>query len=197
VRLAAHQKKARRQGAVIVFWDETGFLMLPTVQRTWAPRGDTPVLWHQLKHQRRLSAIGMISISPHRRRLGCYHFLWPEDALGDAVIVAVLRQMRRHFRRPIIVLWDRLASHRSAFVREYLARTPDLDVEYFPAYAPELNPVEALWADTKHHDLAQFCPHDLHELEEAADKALVRKTHDQHRIAGYIHEAELPIKLPA
>ncbi|MGE0377931.1 MAG: hypothetical protein AB7Q45_21160 [Planctomycetaceae bacterium] len=41
---------------MIVFWDETGFLMLPTVQRTWAPRGDTPRLWHQLKHQRRRSA---------------------------------------------------------------------------------------------------------------------------------------------
>lgn len=182
---------------MIVFWDETGFLMLPTVQRTWAPRGQTPLLWHQRKHQRRLSAIGMITVSPQRRRLGCYPFLWPEDAISDAVIVAVVRQMRRHFRRPIILLWDRLASHRSAFVQEYLARTPDLDAEYFPAYAPELNPVEALWADTKHHDLAQFCPHHLDELEQAADEALTRKTHDQPRIAGYIHEAELPIKLPA
>lgn len=180
-----------------VFWDETGFLMLPTIQRTWAPRGQRPFLWHQLKHQRRLSAIGMISISPQRRRLGCYHFLWPYDAIDDAVIVAVLRQMRRHFRRPIIVLWDRLQSHRSAFVQAYLARTPDLEVEYFPAYAPELNPVEALWSDTKQHDLAQFCPHELKELEHAADKALDRKTHDQHRIAGYIHEAELPLKLRA
>jgi transposase len=155
------------------------------------------VLWHQLKHQRRLSAIGMITLSPQQRRLGCYHFLWPDAAIDDAVLVAVLRQLRRHFRRPILLLWDRLPSHRSAFVQEYLARTPDLEVEYFPAYAPELNPVEALWADTKQHDLAQFCPHDLKELENAADKALDRKTHDQHRIAGYIREAELPMTLHA
>jgi transposase len=195
VRLAARQKKAHRQGAVIVFWDETGFLMLPTVQRTWGIRGQTPFLWHQLKHQRRISAIGMISISPHRRRLGCYHFLWPHDAIDDAVVVAVLRQLRRHFRRPIILLWDRLQAHRSGFVQAYLARTPDLDIEYFPAYAPELNPVEALWSDTKQHDLAQFCPHDLEELEHATEQALDHKIHDQHRIAGYIHQAELPIQL--
>ncbi|MGD9858402.1 MAG: hypothetical protein AB7U20_25970 [Planctomycetaceae bacterium] len=50
---------------------------------------------------------------------------------------------------------------------------------------------------SKHHDLAQFCPHDLEELEQAADDALIRKTHGQPRSAGYIHEAKLPIKLPA
>lgn len=180
---------------MIVFWDETGFLTLPTVERTWAPRGRTPILWHQLKHHQKISAIGMICVSPRRHRLGCYHFLWPHGAIDETVIVAVLKQLRRHFRRPIILLWDHLQAHRSAFVREYLARTPDLDIEYFPTYAPELNPIEALWSDTKQHDLVQFCPHNLAELERAVDTALDRKTHDQHRLASYIHQAELPMKL--
>lgn len=197
MRLAARQKKARCRGAVIVFWDETGFLTLPTVERTWAPRGETPVLWHQLKHHQKISAIGMLSVSPRRHRLGCYHFLWPHGVIDETVIVAVLKQLRRHFRRPVILLWDHLQAHRSAFVREYLARTPDLDVEYFPSYAPELNPIEALWSDTKQHDLIQVCPHNLNELEQTVNTALDRKTHDQHRLGGYIQQAKLPIKLPS
>lgn len=80
---------------MIVFWDETGFLMLRSVQRTWALRGQTPVLWHQLKHHQKISAIGMISVSPKKQRLGCYKFLWPHDSIDDTVIVAVLKQLRR------------------------------------------------------------------------------------------------------
>lgn len=167
--------------------------MLPTVQRTWAPRGHRPLLWRQLKHQCRISANGLICISPFQHRLNCYHFLWPHDAIDETVIVAVLRQMRRHFRQPIILLWDRLQVHRSAFVNDDMAHAPSLDIEHFPADAPELNPVEALWSDTKQHDLAQFCVHNLCELEHAVETALERKTHDQHRIAGYSHEAERPI----
>ena len=64
-----------------------------------------------------------------------------------------------------------------------------------PAYAPELNPVEYLWADTKTHDLAQFCPHDLDELTAATDTALGNKPHDQHRLAGYLRKSGLPLRL--
>ena len=129
------------------------------------------------------------------RRLGCYHLLQPDASIDETLIVAVLRQMRRHFQRPLIVLWDRLQAHRSHLVRNYLAATPDVHVEYFPPYAPELNPVEYLWADTKTHDLAQFCPHDLDELTAAADTALGNKPHDQHRLAGYLRKSSLPLRL--
>ena len=43
-RLAAHQKKARRQEASLALIDESGLLMAPLVRRTWAPRGQTPDL---------------------------------------------------------------------------------------------------------------------------------------------------------
>ena len=110
-------------------------------------------------------------------------------------MVAVLQQMRRHFRRPLVVVWDRLSAHRSAWVREFLRAHPDVHVEEFPAYAPELNPVEYLWADSKTHDLAQFCPYDLDELLTATDAALTKKSNDQHRLAGYLRKSGLPLRL--
>jgi putative transposase len=180
---------------VIAFWDESGFLMLPIVRSTWALRGQTPVLNHNAKRLPRASAIGMVTVSPGRRRLGCYYLLQPNSSIDEAVVVTVLGQMRRHFRSPIIVLWDRLHAHRSAYVREYLASMPELYVEYFPAYAPELNPVEYLWSDTKSHNLAQFCPHNIDELQTAANQALADKRHDQQRLAGYIHQAGLTMRL--
>ena len=118
--------------------------MLPIVRRTWASKGQTPVLHHNAKRMRTISAIGMLTLSPGRRRLGCYHVLQPDASIDETLIVAVLRQMRHHVRRPLIVLWDRLQAHRSHWVRNDLAARPDVHVEYFPTYAPELNPVEYL-----------------------------------------------------
>jgi transposase len=181
---------------VLAFWDESGFLMVPLVQRTWAPCGQTPQLAHRLVHHTRVSAVGILTVSPRRRRLGCYHFLQPRDSIDDTVVVAILRQMRRHFRRPIVLVWDRLSIHRSNSVTDYLQTVPDLQVEHFPAYAPELNPVEALWADAKCHDLAHFCPHDLAELEDTTSTALRSKHDDAARIAGYIRRTKLPLRLP-
>lgn len=169
--------------------------MLPVVRRSWALKGQTPRLPHNCRHHSRVSAIGLLSVSPARRRFGCYHLLQPVDSINDEMVVAVLRQMRRHFRGPVIVVWDRLQAHRSAFVQEYLSGVPDLHIEYFPPYCPELNPVEYLWADSKTHDLADFCPHNLDELFAATDQALSAKAGDQQRLAGYLRKAELPLRL--
>ncbi len=169
--------------------------MLPLVRRTWAPRGQTPVLAHNAKRLRRVSAVGMLSVSPQRRRLGCYYLLTPEASIDETIVVAVLKQLRRHFRGPVIVLWDRLQAHRSTHVRNYLASVSNLHVEYFPAYAPQLNPVEYLWSDAKLHDLAQFCPTTLDQLTTAVGKALTAKQRDQTRLAGYVRQAKLPMRL--
>ena len=43
------EKRARRQNALIVFEDESGVSLLPSVRATWAPRGQTPVLRHRVQ----------------------------------------------------------------------------------------------------------------------------------------------------
>src|SRR5439155_24148322 len=51
--LASAKKNAARQGRLIVFIDESGVSERPTRARTWAVKGETPVVqfhfnWHQL-----------------------------------------------------------------------------------------------------------------------------------------------------
>ena len=48
----------------------------------------------------------------------------------------------------------------------------NIEVHYLPAYAPELNPAEYIWAHLKQHELANFCPRDLWHLSEDARSAL-------------------------
>jgi hypothetical protein len=42
--LAGQQKKAEQDTATIIWVDEAGFYLLPMAVRTWAPRGQTPLL---------------------------------------------------------------------------------------------------------------------------------------------------------
>ena len=161
-------RRARRRRAHLVFLDESGFMLTPTVRRTLAPRGETPILKSWDRHDR-ISAISAVTVSPRRRRLGLYSRLLPDDAnVHGEDTVAFLRELRRQLPVPMTILWDRGNIHdRSRVVRAYLARHPEVVTEKLPSYAPETNPDESVWGHTKHGRLANFAPEDTAELRAA------------------------------
>jgi len=87
-----------------------------------------------------------------------------------------LKQMKRHLRgKPVILVWDRLPSHKSRRMLEYLhSQRHWLRVEWLPAYAPELNPVETLWSNLKGQELANHCAEELAEAVSALDTEMAR-----------------------
>ena len=101
--MAQGKKNAARLGAHIVFADESGFLLVPTVARTWAPRGKTPIHRHRQGQRDKLSVISGISVSPKRHHLGLYYLLFYEN-IGQEEVCVFLRELLRHLRGPIIVL---------------------------------------------------------------------------------------------
>jgi transposase len=71
------------------------------------------------------------------------------------------------------IIWDRLSAHRSKVTCNLIAEQGKrLWVEYLPGYAPELNPVEYIWAYWKQHALPNTCPKDYWSFSEAARRAL-------------------------
>jgi hypothetical protein len=86
-----------------------------------------------------------------------------DDHGKDAV--TFLAQLRAQLRGPMTILWDRSKIHkRSAVVRGYLARHPEIIIEDFPGYAPELNADEGVWGWTKYHRLPKCTPENSREL---------------------------------
>jgi hypothetical protein len=141
--MAAGKKNAARLGAHLVFIDESGFLLIPPVRCTWAPRGQTPILRHHYRHDR-VSVIGGLSVSSRRRRLGLYLACFTENIHGEEV-ATFLRHLLAHLPGPVIVVWDNAGIHRGAAVRALCRRVRRLHLEALPAYAPELNPAEGIW----------------------------------------------------
>jgi transposase len=142
----------------------------------------------------RISVISGISMSPTRKRLGLFGiFFW--DNIGQDEVVAFLRQVLRHLRGQLIALLDNSNTHRCAPLRELSRRIPRLHLEYFPSYAPDLNPDEAVWALLK-GKLANGRPDDLGDLEEQLQGEFRSLAGSQSKLRGCIQQSELPFSLP-
>lgn len=172
--MAGGKKNARRRRAWIVFEDESGVSERPAVRRTWAPRGETPVLTHAF-NWKHLSVATALAFRWDGRRSRLYFQTRPGSYSGVSLI-PVVRALRRHFRgAPVILIWDRLPAHRSRALGAYLLQQrPGLTLEWLPGYAPELNPVEYVWGNLKGQELANLCAADLGEAGGAVRTGMTR-----------------------
>lgn len=167
--MARDQKGAEAQQQTILFLDESGVYPLPSVARTYAPVGQTPIVreWCTRDH---LSAIS--AISPE----GKLYFQSQAHAMDSSDVVAFLEHLRREVSGRMVIIWDGAPIHRSQVIREFLAHgaAQRLHLERLPAYAPELNPGEGLWQQLKGVELRNVCcfniPHLSHELRDAVQR---------------------------
>ena len=77
---------------------------------------------------------------------------------SSATSAAFLKHLRANHPGPLIVIWDNGPAHGGDAVREYLA-TPDLALRVLrlPAYSPDFNPDEAIWAWAREEVTANTC----------------------------------------
>jgi transposase len=162
-----------------VFWDESGASLLPVTRRTWAPRGCTPVIRHRFNWKRASMAAGLCYGSRGGgARLAFHHQV---GAYDTETLIGALDQLRQFLGgQKATLLWDGLPAHRSQAMGAWLRRQRSwLVVEPLPAYAPELNPVEALWSSLKGVELANLAGDTLEEVIAAAERGIqrIRATH--------------------
>ena len=156
------------------------------MQRTWAPVGQTPVLRHSYRRER-LSVIGGLSVSPARKRLGLYFQIYPWNVTA-ADMVRYFAELLRHLRGPVVALLDGCSIHRERKVVEFCSHHRRLQVEWFPACAPELNPEEYVWTQTK-RKVSNACVENRDDLLELAVDALCDVKQSQPLLASCLAHA--------
>ena len=183
---------ARDRHAHLVFLDESGYMLTPTVRRTWAPKGNGAIL-NCFDRRDRLSAISCLTVSPKAGRLNLYFRLLPHNVKGPDV-VDFLRELKNTLSNPFTVVWDRGAVHdKSRDVQMFLAEHPEILTEKFPAYAPELNPDELVWSWTKYGRLANLAADNTDILaEHVIDELIYLKQHPE-LLASFVTKTELPL----
>ena len=96
--------------------------------------------------------------------------------------------------QPVTVLWDNLGAHHAGELDAWGKGQPWLAVEYLPAYAPELNPVEGLWANLKDVELANLPGASLIEVADQARHGIQRVCTSDTLVAGFLAHTGLALE---
>jgi transposase len=166
-----------------LFVDQSGFYLLPTVVRTYAPVGQTPILHEQLTRDH-LSVISGITLE------GKLYMMEQERAFKGEDVVRFLRHLMRRIPGKMLIIWDGSPIHRGRAVKDFLAggASRRLMLEQLPGYAPDLNPDEGVWKHLKCVELKNLCCQSLSELKIELRKAKERLRHKKHVILGCIRQ---------
>jgi transposase len=193
--VAQDQKGAAERHAWLAFLDESGVSLLPVTRRTWSPKGTTPILRHRCNWRRAsmAAALGYHASDAGRGPRLCFHV--QQDSYDTASLIEVLTQLKAFYvGEQVVLLWDGLGAHWSHDMRAWLEGQQGwLEVERMPAYAPELNPVEFLWANLKGVELANFAGDQLVQVVDATERGIRRVCHDQQLVWSFLAHTGLAL----
>ena len=158
--MACTEKKWLREGRTILFADEAAIYLLPALVRTWAPKGERPVLreWWSRDH---LSAAAAVSEG------GAFYFQSQREAFDGEDVTAFLDYLLGEIPGSIGLVWDGAAIHHGEKVREWLSKggAARIELAILPAYSPDLNPTEGVWSYLKEVLLANITCMNLSQLQ--------------------------------
>jgi putative transposase len=167
--------------------------MMPTVRTTQAPVGRTPVLAHRAVHREKVSVAASLWKTQRRNQVRLHYWAYPNTYVTAEDYADYLRDlMQERFRaQPVLLLHDEGHMHWGEPVDEILEDFPLLSLEFMPTYAPELNPVEAVWNYLQCDQLANFAPIDALHLATALNLALLPLHNDQARLQSFLAASPL------
>ncbi len=177
--MAFSEKKWVEEGRTILFVDESGFYLLPSLVRTWSPVGHRPVLreWVSRDH---LSAICGIT------ECGQLYLVQQEKAFDGDGVVGFLKQLLEQIPGRLGIVWDAAPIHRGEVMRQFLAGggAARIELAMLPGYSPELNPAEGVWSYLKGVLLANVVCHNLSQLWQVLADAVTRLKADPFIVQG-------------
>lgn len=162
------KQQAAEKRALIFFEDESGVRLTPTVGKTWAPIGKTPIIRVTGK---RASICVMSAVNS----AGRLFFSIPTRTINADVFIAFLKDLLNEYpRRKLFVIADKASPHIAAATRKFADSQPRLELFYLPSYSPDFNPDEEVWNHLKNHELKGHNAQNKKGLRRKTTKALRR-----------------------
>lgn len=171
--------EAKSSKAEILFWDESGFRADAVHGKTWAKRGQTPVVDRPGQRQS-ISAASAVSAK------GAFWFATYKGGLTGELFVELLKKLMKGRKRPVRLVVDGLPAHKKSIVKEYVASTlGKLTLHFLPGYAPDLNPDELVWSHAKRTGVARSPLRAGESLQCRVDDQLQQIANDPHLVRSF------------
>ncbi len=170
--------------------------MSPYVRRTWSPQGETPLLYERRRRYDKVSAIAGLCCTPSGANPKLYFRLHPGENIKAVHVVAFLSALLECLDGNLLVVWDNIKVHKNAAVRKLVTQNPRIALEWLPHYAPELNPVEYLWAWLKTNPLANTAAYDIDEIAFFTRRHALSAQKQKTLLRGFLQHSKLfPLRL--
>ena len=147
----------------------------------------------------RLSLAALIAVKPgqaprliYRTHTGRKHATGKRKGFTETGYARLLDAAHQQLGGPLVLVWDNLNTHTSRTMTELIAARPWLTVFRLPPYAPELNPVEAVWSCLK-RSLANLTKHNIAQLTALVKTRLKRMQHRPSLLSGFLAKAGLDL----
>ena len=171
--------RAKAERAQIHWGDETGISNQATYGRSYAPKGQTPVL----RRTARRHTTSMISRVTNR---GMLRFMVYEGALNAGLFLAFLQRLVRSARAKVFLIVDNLKVHKAGKVQAWVAaHRQQIELFFLPSYAPEHNPDEFLHNDLKQSLGRQVVANDRAGLKSSLRRYLRRLQREPARVRSF------------
>lgn len=170
-----------------MFFDEFGYSFQERFRRTWAPRGQRPIIPRITRERRALTTAVGLTLS------GKIYKRYFEGGMQSEHVILALEHLRRFMPEGFILICDQAPIHTSEETVRYLWDHPEIIVEPLPKYAPELNPEEYCHGNGKAH-LANSTPADMPTMRQQMDRGFARLRRRPDLLLSFVHAAGLPVK---
>ena len=172
--------RAKREGALIFFADESGIRSDHHAGTTWAPVGQTPVV----KATGARYGLNMLSAV---NALGHFRFMTVEGRVNAGVFREFLKRLITGMERKIFLIVDGHPAHKARLVSRFVEDNADaIELFFLPPYAPELNPDELAWGHIKTR-IAKATTQTKDELKAMVERAMRRLQKMPEIVAGFFH----------
>jgi transposase len=177
----AIKKRAAKEDAVIYFADETGMRSDHQAGKSYAPKGQTPVI----KRTGQRFSLNMISAISNRGHL---QFMILDGRFNGEVFQTFLQQMIKYSRKKIYLVIDGHPAHKTKMLNAWLLENGTrIEVFFLPAYSPELNPQEYVNQDVKTNIIGKKRPINKDQMRANVEDFMNRRKKDKKQVQKYFH----------
>jgi len=178
----AIKKQAQKENAVIYFGDETGMRSDHQAGKSYAPKGETPVI----KRTGQRFSLNMISAISNKGHL---QFMIIDGRFNGEVFETFLKQMIKYSKQKICFVTDGHPAHKTKKLNEWLAANKKrIEVFFLPPYSPELNPQEYVNQDVKTNIIGKKRPINKAQMRSNVEDFMINRKNDKKQVQKYFHE---------
>lgn len=173
------KKRARSTGADIFFLDEAGIRSDAPLQRTWGPKGQTPVV-HTSGQRQSINAISAVN------ELGAFWYSVYSGKFNATLFKEFLKDFMGSRRRPVFLIVDGHPSHKAKMIAAYIQELKGkLELHFLPTYAPDLNPDEFVWNNLRQNGTSKAPLKKNESLRERVISDLDRISNDKQLVMSF------------